>query len=275
MSTITVLARWDARALWRDRWFLTTAATFGLLTLAASAAAFSSASFLGVSSFGRVAATLVHLAMLFIPLLGLTVGAGWISGERESGALALVLAQPVDRGAAFAGKYLGVARGLIGATLVGFGSAGLLLALRTGPDRLLAFLWLVGLSLLLALASLSIGFMISSSAGNRSRALATALVLWLMLTLVSDLGVLATSIILRLPAPAVLVFGALNPVSAFRLAAIVGIAGSAELAGPVGVYAADILGVPGMLAALTGVLIAWIAGAFLYGRRRFTRFVDP
>lgn len=275
MSTRAVLAQWDARALWRDRWFLTTAATFGLLTLAASAAALSSANILGVSSFGRVAATLVHLAMLFIPLLGLTVGAGWIAGERESGALGLVLAQPVDRGAVFAGKYLGVARSLVAATLVGFGSAGLVLALRTGPDRLLAFLWLVGLSLLLALASLSIGFIISSSAGNRSKALATALVLWLALTLVSDLGVLATSIILRLPAPAVLILGVLNPVSAFRLAAVVGIAGSADLAGPVGVYASDVLGLRGMLAALTGVLIGWIAGAFLYGQRRFIRLVEP
>lgn len=274
MSTRVVLAGWAARAVWRDRWFLTAAATFSLLTLAASAAALSGASILSVSSFGRVAATLVHLAMLFIPLLGLTVGAGWIAGERESGALSLVLAQPVDRGAVFAGTYLGVARGLVSATLIGFGSAGLVLALRTGPDRLLAFLWLVGLSVLLSLGSLSVGLAISASASNRSRALATALFVWLVLTLISDLGVLATSVILRLPVPAVLALGVLNPVSAFRLAALVGIAGSAELAGPVGVYAADLLSVPGMLAALTAVLLLWIAGAFVYGRRRFAQSVE-
>lgn len=275
MSTRVVLAGWATRTVWRDRWFLSAAATFSLLTLAASLAALSGASILSVSSFGRVAATLVHLAMLFIPLLGLTVGAGWIAGERESGALSLLLAQPVDRGTVFAGTYVGVARGLVSATLIGFGSAGLVLALRTGPDHLAAFLWLVGLSILLSLVSLSVGLAISACAANRSRALATALFFWLAFTLVSDLGVLATSVILRLPAPAVLALGIINPVSAFRLAAILGIAGSAELAGPVGVYAADLFGVPGLLAALTVVLLLWIAGAFIYGRRRFAQFVEP
>lgn len=274
MSTRAVMAAWTERTVWRDRWFLVAAATFSLLTFAASAAALSSVGILSVSSFGRVAATLVHLAMLFIPLLGLTVGAGWIAGERESGSLSLLLAQPVARDAVFTGTYLGVARSLMSATLIGFGGAGLVLALRTGPDHLSAYLWLVGLSVLLSLASLSMGLAISASAANRSKALAAALFVWLALTLVSDLAVLATSVILRLPAPVVLVLGVINPVSAFRLAAIVGVAGSAELAGPVGVYAADLLGVPGFLALLTVVLLLWIAGPFAFGRRRFSNSVE-
>jgi hypothetical protein len=70
------------------------------------------------------------------------------------------------------------------------------------------------------------------------------------------------------------VLGSLNPVSAFRLAAIVGVTGSAELTGPVGLYAADRLGLPGLLAALAGVMLIWTAGAYRLGRTRFVREVE-
>jgi Cu-processing system permease protein len=274
VASLAVLARWDARAILRDRWFISIAGAFAALTVAAALVALAGVDVIGVSAFGRVAATLVHLGMLFIPLLGLTAGALWIAGERETGSLAMVLSQPVDRATVYAGKFLGVAWGMIGAVAVGLGSAGVLLALRAGTDRILGYLWLVVLSLLLALATLAVGFAISAAAPGRSRALGTALVVWLGLVIVSDLGILGTALALRLPAPAVLVLGSLNPVSAFRLAAVVGISGSAEVTGPVGIYAADRLGMGGMNALMIGILVAWALGAFLAGRARFLKTVQ-
>jgi len=273
MSWLTI-ARWDARAVLRDRWFISVAGAFGSLVIAAALVALGSVDVLGVSAFGRVAATLIHLGMLFIPLIGLTVGAVWIAGERESGSLVLLLSQPVERRTVFSAKYLGVAWGMTGAVAVGFGAAGLLLALRAGTDRIPAFLWLVALSSLLALAMLATGFLISAGSPSRSRALGTALLVWLALVIVSDLGILGTAMILRLPAWAVLVLGSLNPVSAFRLAAIVGITGSADLTGPVGLYAADRLGFAGLLGALVLILAAWTGGAYLLGRKRFLEAVE-
>lgn len=272
--SLSVIARWDARAVLRDRWFLSTAGAFAVLVLASALVALSTMDVVGVPAFGRVAATLIHLGMLFIPLIGLTVGAVWIAGERESGSLVLLLSQPAHRGAVFSGKFLGVAWAMAGAVAIGFGAAGVLLALRAGGDRLPAFLWLVVLSILLALAALATGFALSAGSPSRSRALGTALAVWLGLVIVSDLGLLGTAMVLRLPAPAVLVLGSLNPVSAFRLAAIVGVTGSAELTGPVGLYAADRLGIPGMLLALAGILLVWTGAAYHIGRRRFVREVE-
>lgn len=273
MSVLTI-ARWDARAVLRDRWFLAVAGAFAALVLASALVALSSVDVLGVSAFGRVAATLIHLGMLFIPLIGLTVGAVWIAGERESGSLVLLLSQPVHRGDLFSAKFLGVAWAMTGAVALGFGAAGVLLAVRAGGDRVPAFLWLVLLSILLALTTLAVGFALSAASPTRSRALGTALVVWLGLVIVSDLGLLGTAMVLRLPAAAVLVLGSLNPVSAFRLAAIVGVTGSAELTGPVGLYAADRLGIPGLLLALTAVQLAWTGAAYAIGRRRFVREVE-
>jgi Cu-processing system permease protein len=274
MNSVRVLARWDTRAVLRDRWFVSAAAAFGALTLAAAALALASPAIAGLSSFDRITATLIHLTMLFAPLLGLTAGAGWIAGERETGALVALLSQPLQRTELFAGKYLGVARALLAAMLVGFGTAGMLLAARVGTDRLPAFLWLVVLALVLAVASLSLGFLLSATAPNRSRALGAALLAWLVLVIVSDLGILGTALILRLPAPVVLVLAALNPVSAFRMAAILGVSGTAELLGPVGLYAAERLGPAGLMAALCAVLVFWAAGAYYAGRIRFARAVE-
>jgi Cu-processing system permease protein len=271
VTALRTLARWDARAVLRDRWFISISGAFAALAVAAAAVAMAGVDVIGVSAFGRVSATLVHLSMLFIPLLGLTAGAVWIAGERESGSLALLLSQPVDRRTLYAGKFLGVAWGMAGAVAVGLGSAGVLLAFRAGADRVLGYLWLVLLSLLLALATLAVGFAVSAAAPGRSRALGTALVLWLFLVIVSDLGVLGTALALRLPAPLVLILGSLNPVSAFRLAAVVGISGSAEVTGPVGIYAADRLGTAGLNGLMLAVLVAWMVGAFLAGRARFLR----
>lgn len=271
MSALHTLARWDARTILRDRWFISIAGAFAALAVAAAAVALAGVDVIGVSAFGRVAVTLVHLSMLFIPLLGLTAGSVWIAGERESGSLAMLLSQPVDRGTVFAGKFLGVAWGMLGAVAVGLGSAGMLLAVRAGTDRVLGYLWLVALSLLLALAMLAMGFVVSAASPGRSRALGAALVLWLLLVIVSDLGVLGTALALRLPAPLVLVLGSLNPVSAFRLAAVVGISGSADVTGPVGIYATDRLGTAGLNALMVGVLVAWTVGAYLAGRARFLR----
>lgn len=269
MSAFSVLSQWNVRAVLRDRWFAATAGAFALLTIAASGVAMAGAGIVGLSTFDRAAATLVHLTMLFVPLIGLTVGAGWLAADRESGALAMLLAQPVDRRAVFAGNFAGVASAVVAAILVGYGAAGVLLAAGAGTEHLGAFIWLVGLAVLLALATLAIGFAISAVAPNRSRALGLALLWWLVLVVISDLGVLGTAAVLqRLPAPVVMVLASLNPVSAFRIAAIVGI-GGAEMTGPVGIYAAERLGTVALSGALAGVLIAWVLGAFWVGRARF------
>ncbi|MDR7415462.1 MAG: ABC transporter permease subunit [Armatimonadota bacterium] len=273
--TALVLARWDARASLRDRWFLTLAAAFGVLTLAAAATSLAGLKVIGLSSFDRAAAALVSLAQLFIPLLGLTLGAVWLAGDRETGALAFLLAQPVSRGTLYAGRYVGVGAPVLGAVWLGYGAAGVVMAWGAGTDRLGLFLTLVGLSSLLALAMLSVGFLISAFAPTRGRALGASLFAWLGFVVLGDLGVLTAAVGLRLPALGLLLLAAMNPVCAFRMASLLGIPHSPELLGPLGLLAVDRFGQLGAALALVGVLLAWTLGAFVAGFLRFTRMPQP
>ncbi|MCS7235526.1 MAG: ABC transporter permease [Armatimonadota bacterium] len=271
----TVVARWDARAASRDRWLWALAAAFGTMTLAAAALALTGLRVVGLSSFDRAAAALAHLSMLFVPLMGLVLGSLWIAGDRETGALDFLLAQPVHRWALYTGRYLGLAGVVVGATWAGYGAAGVVLAWGAGTEHLPSFLWLVFLSTLLALASLSLGLAISATSPNRGRALGAALLTWLGLTVLTDLGVLASAVALRLPPAVLLALACANPTSAFRIAGLAVVTRSPELLGPAGLVATDRLGAVGTALALCAVLLAWAVGGLAVGVLRFRRAVGP
>ncbi len=273
--SVLVVARWDARASLRDRWFLALALAFGILTLAASLTSLAGLRVVGLASFDRAAAALLYLAQLFVPLIGLTLGAGWLAGEREAGALEFLLAQPIPRGWLYTGRFWGLGVSTLGALWVGYGAAGTVLAWAAGTNRLGVFLALVGLCSLLALATLSVGLCISAFSSTRQKAVVAALLVWLGAVMLADLAVLATAVALRLPAGVTLILGALNPVSAFRMAGLLLITRSPELWGPLGLLAVDRLGYTGALAVLVGTLGAWTAAPWAVGAARFARVRRP
>ncbi|MCS7171888.1 MAG: ABC transporter permease [Armatimonadetes bacterium] len=273
--TALILARWDARASLRDRWFLSLAFAFWALTLGAAFTALAGLRVVGLSSFDRAAAALLHLAQLFIPLLGLTLGAGWLAGDRETGSLEFLLAQPISRGALYAGRYVGLAASVLSAIWLGYGGAGIVLAWGAGAEHGGTFLALVGLSSLLALSMLSVGLLISAFAPTRGRALGWALLAWLGFGVLGDLGVLGAALSLRLPSWAVLLLAALNPLSAFRMSGILLVTHSPELLGPLALLAVDRLGQTGALLALLAILGGWSGVSYAVGHLRFTRVVRP
>lgn len=275
MNACLVVARWDVRMALRDRWLWALAVAFGTMTLGAAALALSGLRVVGLSSFDRAAAALVNLGMLFVPLMGLVLGSVWIAGDRETGTLEFLLAQPLDRSVLFLGRSLGLAGAVVGALWVGFGAAGLVLAWGAGTDRLPSFLWLVFLSTLLALSTLFLGLAISAFTPNRGRALGAALLLWLALTVLTDLGVLASAVALRLPAPTLLAIASINPVSAFRIAGLLVVTRTPELLGPAGLVAMERLGPLWTSVALCGVLVLWAVAGLAVGLVRFQRGMGP
>ena len=134
-----------------------------------------------------------------------------------------------------------------------------------------AFLVLAGYSALLALVTLGIGFLIGALARKGASAAGLALVIWLALVFLSDLGAIGATLAWR-PTPAAL-FGILlvNPLQTFKLGAILTLRASLDVLGAVGQYAYFELG-DGLPTLLVGVLCAWIATAFgasyaLFARR--------
>jgi len=263
-----VLARQELREAGRKRWFLSFAAVFCLLALAFSYFGLSGLGTFGISGFGRTAASLMQLGMLIVPLMGLLVGAQSIAGERERGTLTALLAQPVAPTEVFIGKFLGSALALACAMIVGVSLSGAVIAAHGGFMHLPGYLGLLGLMVLLGLAHVALGLLISTLTRHTTTAVGAALVGWLAVVVMSDLGVMGTAMVLKLSPPHVLWLSCLNPAQIFRLGAIGGMQGALEALGPAGRYAATVVGA-WLVPVMTGLLMLWIVIPLTLARQIF------
>lgn len=206
----------------RNRWVLS--ATLGLLIFALALG------FLGAgpSAQGRgdplslTAASLATLSVYLVPLLALLISYDALSGELERGTLALVLATPLSRGELMLGKLishllvLGIALG------AGFGIAGLAVGAVSGfaLPGILAWWRLIWTGLLLGAVFIVGGILISAVARKTATAAAMAIGLWLAVTVLYDVILLAGLILDREGMFTKLLFPYLviaNPGDAFRL----------------------------------------------------------
>ena len=251
--TITQKELQDAR---RNRWYLIYVIVFAGLSLALAWLGMTGLGDYGLAGFGRTAASIINIVLLIVPLMGLTLGAISLAGERERSTLLYLLAQPVTQLEVLLGKYLGLAIALFSALVLGFGISGILIAVQGGSAEINLYLLMVLLAFMLALVSLSIGFLISSLVRKGSTAISIALFVWLLLLIFGDLGIMGTSIVLKLGVGQLFTLTLLNPMQIFKIAAILNIRGSLEVLGPAGIYALRTYGnqlMPGLIA----VLLAW------------------
>lgn len=257
----------DAR---RNRWFLLYALAFAVLSLALAWLSLSTAGRYGLAGFGRTSASLINLVLMIVPLMGLTLGALSLSGEREKGTLLYLLAQPIDRLELLLGKYVGLLMALSAALCFGFGATALLMAVNGGAAQLGIYLGLLGFSLLLAAASLSLGLLISISVHHSATAVGIALFLWLMLVFFGDLGIMGSALILRLDVEQLFTLTLLNPLQLFKIGAILNIRENLEVLGPAGTYAYRTYG-SGLRPLLLGALLLWTAVPLLVSAQLFKR----
>jgi len=251
--TITQKELQDAR---RNRWYLIYVIVFAGLSLAMAWLGMTGLGDYGLAGFGRTAASIINIVLLIVPLMGLTLGAISLAGERERSTLLYLLAQPVTQLEVLLGKYLGLAIALFSALVLGFGISGIFIALQGGSAEINLYLLMVFLAFMLALVSLSIGFLISSMVRKGSTAISIALFIWLLLLIFGDLGIMGTAMVLKLGVGQLFTLTLLNPMQIFKIAAILNIRGSLEVLGPAGIYALRTYGsqlMPGLIA----VLLAW------------------
>lgn len=270
LGLIWIVAQREMREALRNRWLWFYALAFAGLALALSQAGLASAGYAGLGGFGRTSASLVNALLLFVPLMGLSVGAGAVAGDRERGTLLYLLAQPVSRGEVFWGKAIGAAMALVAALGLGFGLAGL--GLATGGDgNAIAYLKLAGYTLMLALATLGLGFIVSSLTRKASTAAGAALVLWLGLVFFGDLGLVGATLAWR-PTPDVLFMMLVtNPLQVFKLASIYSLRATLDTLGAVGQFAYFQFGswLPVVLfSLLSGWIIATFGAAFILFDRK-------
>lgn len=268
--SIVILLAKELREAWGNRWFLLYSAAFTALALAMAWLGVAGVMAGGFAGLARTAASLVNLVILIVPLMGLTLGAHALAGERERGSLLYLLAQPVDASEVVLGKLLGLAAAVIASLLLGFGVAGLAIAGRGGGE-VWPFLAFLGLAVLLSAVSVSVGLLISALASRVGVAIGVAVFLWLALVFLGDLGLMGTSLVLELSTAQLLAATLVNPLQVFKVAAILVIRGGLEVLGPAGLYAARAWG-DGLIGLLVAILLLWIllpsAAAVIVMQRR-------
>jgi ABC-type transport system involved in multi-copper enzyme maturation permease subunit len=257
MHEVNVILRKELRDAFRSRWLFAFAATFAALALTLSLVQ-GSAGDLGDQGFNRTTAGLINLCLLLVPLLALILGAGGIAGERERGTLATLLSQPISPAQLVLGKYFGLVIAVWMAIALGFGSAGLVMALLSPVTDVNHYLLFVGLSAALAAAMLSLGLFISVFSDGRLKALSIAVVVWFLLVLLYDLGAVGLALSVSPSGRSLLVVVLGNPIECVRILAIMSLESDLDVLGPLGSYVTNEVGRGAGVALLSAALAAWV-----------------
>jgi Cu-processing system permease protein len=255
-SQIRIIA---AKEFWdriRNRWVLAISlvfAAFALLITYFGAAQQGAVGFRGIEV---TIASLVSLVIYLVPLIALVLGYDAVVGERERGSLDLLLSMPVTRLEVILGKFLGLSSALGLSTLIGFGSAGVLLAYQIKLDALFDYWGFVLSAILMGMSFLSMAVMVSVIASDRARASGAAIALWFFYVLVFDLLLLGGLVVSGggIGGDVFSYLLLLNPADIFRVLNIFGMEEAKTLYG-LGTVLPDTLSSPWFLGTL---MVFWI-----------------
>ncbi len=134
----------------------------------------------------------------------------------------------------------------------------------------MVYLTLLVLSILLAVASLSMGFLISAAVKKAATAVGLALFLWLILVYFGDLGLMGTSVVMQMDVKQLLALVLVNPLQVFKLAAVLDLRDNLEVLGPAGIYAFRAYG-ERLWPLLVGLLIGWVLVPFALATQAFKK----
>ncbi|GIW47934.1 MAG: membrane protein [Deltaproteobacteria bacterium] len=269
-KNVLLIMQKEVREALKNRWFIIYTVCFSILALLLLFFSYSREEILGVSGFGRTAASLINLVLLFVPLVSLVTGAISISNERENGTLFYLLSHPVERSEVFTGKFLGLLVSIWVSICLGFGLSGIVVGIKGGSLGASKYLLTTLLSLLLAASLLSIGFIVSVLSKKAAKSIGISVFLWLFFLVFSDLGIMGTTIVMDLGIKSVFVLALLNPTEVFKIAAVLNMSPRFEVLGPVGVYALRSFGRDGTFYLLFSAMILWTVIPIVIGFLAFT-----
>ncbi len=134
---------------------------------------------------------LIGISTMLIPIIAIILGYSTISGEAESGALAVVLAYPVRRSEVLLGKFIGRGAVLVVSIVLGFGASGIIIAATAGTESVGAYLVFIGLTVLIGLLYLSLSICFSAICKKRATSLAAGVFIffWAMIYGIIIMGI--------------------------------------------------------------------------------------
>lgn len=256
----------------RRYWFLVNAGVFAVAGLVLMMFGQADVVVLGYRGFGRALAGLLQLSLVVVPLMAMVPALIAIAGERDAGTLEYVLSQPLVRSEVFVSKWIGVTAAVVASLVAGFAIAGIVAAVRGVPGTMIAAL--VGLTLLLALAFVSIGLLISTLVNSQTRATSLGLTAWLVLLALGTLGVVSAFIHWGFPGWALQAWALVNPIEAYRIAGTTVLDPDPTSLGSIGAALFDRFGRSGLIALSAASMMLWAAGAGAAGLVRFSTALE-
>ncbi len=270
LARVRVIAREEFLRAIEARWLFGFATLLAALVLGLSFFGLAQGREVGFQGFARVTLSLMNLVLFIVPLTGLMLGVTSLTGG--SGALPLLLAQPVGRGEVLVGKLLGLGSALTASQAVAFGGGGMVVAFSAGADQLPGFVALAALSVTLGWLTISAALCIAVVWPDRLKAMSVALALWLLMVVAYDLVVLGATSILRGVELQTVLFPALllNPVDLARVLTTLAV-GSGALFGPTSAVLMKMFGSGAGIALGAGVLLVESVVPMLLAVRVFAK----
>ncbi len=271
MSSILAVADKEFKDGIRNRWLIAITLIFAVMATGLSWFGSASVGSVGFSSIENTVISLASLNVFLLPLIALLLSYNAIVGEDEDGTLLLLLTYPISKAELLLGKFLGHSLILSIASIIGFGSAGLVIAVfADNVDRQMlisAFLLFMVSAILLGMIFISLSYVVSSWVAEKSRAAGLALVIWFFFVLIYDMGLLGLLVATEGQFHAELFpyLLLLNPTDIFRLVNLV--AFDARGSGILSVATEDTFS----LTALIFSMLAWIVIPFMLAYYRMSK----
>lgn len=262
MADLLLAARLDIAESLRARWFLIYVVVFGGLVALLFSFGLADSRVLGFTGLSRLLVIYIELSMAILPVFVLITTVRSLAGDREAGVLEYLLSLPVSLGSWYWGRFIG--RFCVSFVPV---FAAMLAAAAYGALRGADVPWrdvslYTALLVSLVVCFLGLGFLISSLARSSEIAQGAAFLIWLALLLFLDLILLGVLIRSQAPVAAVVAIASLNPLQAFRTAAMLLFDDQLVMLGPAAYFILDTFGQSGYLlwAIFYPIAVGMIAG---------------
>lgn len=228
MNGVLSIARFELLIARRNLWVAIAIGLMSLFAIVLTLAGSAPAGALGVDRLTVTVANLTTLSVYLVPLIALLLSFDAIAGELERGTLALALSYPISKASFLIGKFAAHLATLTAALSIGFGIAAAMSVGLGGASAsgLIALLVLFVTAILLGAAFLGCGYAISGIVQQPGAAAGLVIGVWLISTVLYDLGLLGALVADKGGLFTTKVFPwllAINPADAFR---IVNLAGS-------------------------------------------------
>ena len=248
MTELLQTIRLDVPESLRARWFIAYALVFGGLVALLFGFGLAESRVLGFTGLSRLLVTFIQLSMAILPVFVLISTVRSLAGDREAGVLEYMLSLPVSLGAWYWGRFIGRFAVVFLPVFLAMAGAVVYGAAIGASVPWTQFLLYAALLISLAVCFLGLGFMISSFARGVDVAQGLAFLIWLTLVLFLDLILLGLLIKGQANIGLVVGIALLNPLQAFRAAAMMLFDPELVMLGPSAFVILDTFGYNGYLA---------------------------